>query len=158
MMQIGAVGGANYPQKVVVQFGNWKGEGNSQEEALQQVREKSYQSVMAHELDHANAAGDLVAGPIQLTRNGQGIVVAGSVPIRLGFNAKDPVKSLSDAQRAEKAALAPHAPSTQDAKVAARAREIQAQSLQVMATQGMAQVAIQNQNPTGIQQKRLVPA
>jgi hypothetical protein len=157
MMQVNAVGGTPFPQKVLVQFGNWKGEGNSQEEALEQVREKSYQSVMAHELDHANAAGDLVAGPIQLTRNGQGIVVAGSVPIRFGFNAKDPVKSLSDAQRAEKAALAPHAPSTQDAKVAAQARAIQAQSLQVMAVQGMAQVAIQNQSVPS-QQKRVVSA
>lgn len=152
MMQIGGFNNA-YPEKVQVQFGNWKGEGNSKEEALEQVREKSYQSVMAHENAHAQAAGDLVAGPIQTTKNAQGITVAGSVAIRVGFNAKDPVKSLSDAKRAEKAATAPHSPSAQDMKVAAMARGVQAQSLQAMAVQGMAQVAIQNNSASPQQAK-----
>ncbi len=152
MIMIGGFNGM-FPEKVQVQFGNWHGEGNSKEEALAQVREKSYQSVMAHENAHAQAAGDLVAGPIQTTKNAQGITVAGSVRIRLGFNPKNPVKSLADAQRAEKAATAPHNPSAQDMKVAAMARSIQAQSLQAMAVEGMAQVAIQN-NSASPQQAR----
>ena len=152
MMQIGGMNGA-YPEKVQVQFGNWKGEGNSKEEALEQVREKSYQSVMAHENAHAQAAGDLVSGPIQLVKNAQGITVGGSVGIRVGFNAQNPTKSLGDAQRAEKAATAPNSPSAQDMKVAAMARGIQAQSLQAMAVQGMAQVAIQNNSASPQQAK-----
>jgi hypothetical protein len=121
-------------EKVKLRFGKWAGEGNSKEEALQTIRQQSYNEVMNHELKHYNAAGHLVAGPIQLKQNELGVTVAGSVPIALNFNANNPKQSYEDARIAKSAALAPSDPSGPDLAIALKAE----------ANMGKAQVLIQN--------------
>ena len=82
--------------------------------------------VRAHEQAHKAAAGDLaVGGPTytyQVGPDGRRYAIGGEVKIKIP-KGRTPEESLRIAQRAQRAALAPQEPSSQDRAVAARAAQ-----------------------------------
>jgi hypothetical protein len=118
--------------KVEAKFGEWSSQGATREQALEGLRKESYAHILSHEQSHAMAAGSLASG-IVIEFNGDGIAVAGHVPVHFGFNPTDPESSLKNAQTVKAAAMAPGDPSAGDFAVAAKAE----------AYMGMAQMLIQ---------------
>ena len=87
------------------------------------VRQK-YNKIYAHELAHKNAAGSLARG-IVIEYNSEGIPVSGHVDIKMPtVNESDPQETIGQANTVIKAALAPSDPSTQDYKVASKAKKV----------------------------------
>ncbi|MFM7469309.1 MAG: hypothetical protein ACKO37_07415 [Vampirovibrionales bacterium] len=136
MIGIAPQGGGYWTYK----FGAWQGQGATLEDAKAQVREKSHKAVYAHELAHKQAAGRF-GGAISLTQNGDGITVAGSVPVHMPtLNVANPQETLAHAKTVMAAALAPdslptanEAPlSDADHKVHAQAQAVYFQAQQLL--------------------------
>lgn len=108
------------------------GEPLSQEETTQ-VRELQDRDreVRAHEEAHKAAAGDLAQGgptyEYETGPDGQDYAVGGQVQIALKPG-RTPEETISNAQRARRAALAPAEPSSQDHKVAAEAAQMESEA------------------------------
>ena len=89
--------------------------------AKQKLINKNYNEIYAHEAAHKNAAGAF-GGSIHIVKNGDGIPVAGFVPISVPVvpNTNNPKildKVISQAKTVIKAAMAPSDPSKADFKV-----------------------------------------
>lgn len=94
----------------------------------QQAIRQRYNEIYAHELAHKNAAGSL-AGSIVIEKDANGIPVGGHVSIQMPtLNKANPEETIEHADTVIKSALAPSDPSSQDYKVAAKARAIKAQA------------------------------
>ena len=89
--------------------------------------------VRAHEQAHLSAAGNLAAGgasyQFKTGPDGQQYAVGGEVPLKVQ-DSKDPQEDLRNAQRLERAALAPAEPSSSDRTIAAKARSKASQAQQ----------------------------
>ena len=91
------------------------------------------QEVKAHEQAHLSASGGLATGGARYTYekgpDGKRYAIGGEVDIRTR-SGRTPEETVRNAQQAQKAALAPANPSSQDLQVAASARqtEIEAQA------------------------------
>lgn len=109
-------------------------QGGTSEDLLKEVRQESYNDIMAHEMAHASAAGGF-GGGIVMEYDGNGIAVGGHVPISFpGMDSQNPETSLQGYQTIYKAALAPDDPSGQDKSLATRASGLMGQA-QNMVTQ-----------------------
>ena len=108
-----------------------RSDGGPQQQDLTQEQEQQVQELKArdrevrqHEQAHLAAAGDLARGgptyTYQTGPDGRRYAVGGEVQIQLR-ESKDPEKTLQDARRAKRAALAPAEPSSQDRQVASQA-------------------------------------
>ena len=87
-----------------------------------------YNEIYAHELAHKNSAGSL-AGPIVIEKDSNGIPVGGHVSIQMPkLDSENPQSTIEHANTVIKAALAPSDPSTQDYRVASKARAVKAQA------------------------------
>ena len=96
--------------------------------AKQNLINKNYNEIYAHELAHKTAGGHL-AGAIVIERNSEGIPVGGHVEIKMpSLNPNNPKQTINDADTVIRSAMAPSDPSTQDYKVAAQARAIKTQA------------------------------
>ena len=98
---------------------------------LQALAQRNYSEIYKHELAHKQAGGAL-AGSIVIDKNAQGIPVGGHVDIKMpSINPENPKEAIKQADTVIKSALAPADPSSQDYRVASKARAIknQAQSL-----------------------------
>ena len=97
----------------------------SESQQLKQLQQRD-QEVRAHENAHRAAAGGLViSGPsysFQRGPDGKAYAVGGEVQISTG-KGSTPEETISSARQAQKAALAPQQPSSQDRAVASRAAE-----------------------------------
>lgn len=95
----------------------------------QQLIDKNYREIYAHELAHKNAGGAF-AGDIHIERNSEGIPVSGHVSIKMPvLDKKNPQKTIEHANTVIRAAMAPSDPSGQDYKVANAAEQIKMQAL-----------------------------
>ncbi len=104
-------------------------QNNARQEAKQELINKNYNEIYTHEMAHKLAGGHL-AGGIVIERNQDGIPIAGHVPIKMpALNPDNPKKTAQDADTVIRAAMAPSDPSSQDYKVAAQARDIKSQAL-----------------------------
>ena len=93
-----------------------------------QLIQKNYREIYNHELAHKNAGGAL-AGPIVIEKNSEGIPIGGHVSIKMPIlNKKNPKETIAQAETVFRAAMAPAEPSAQDYKVAAKAKQIEAQA------------------------------
>lgn len=108
---------------------------NNQKEQQNQRRQdlinKNYNEIYAHEAAH-KAAGGTLAGAIVIEKNADGIPVGGHVAIKMpSLNPNNPQKTIDDANTVIGSAMAPSDPSDQDYRVASQARSIkyQAQNL-----------------------------
>ena len=80
--------------------------------------------IRRHEEAHKAAAGSL-AGPIVIERDSNGIPTGGHVNIKMPpLDPNNPTKTINNAKKIIKSALAPSDPSSQDLKVAAEAQRI----------------------------------
>ncbi len=94
-----------------------------------QLIKNNFEKIYAHEKAHKNAAGAL-AGAIVIEKNAQGIPVGGHVSIRMPtLNPKNPKRTIEHADTVINSAMAPADPSSQDYKVAAQAKNIKAQAI-----------------------------
>jgi len=66
----------------MAQYGPWQAQGSSKEQALNQIRQQSYQDIYSHEAAHKAAAGRF-GGPINIQYDGNGIAVAGHVNVAM---------------------------------------------------------------------------
>jgi hypothetical protein len=108
-------------------------------DALQRMKSENYAHILGHEQAHASAAGSL-GGGITIEYDGNGVAVAGHVPISIpGLNAQNPEGNLKDYATVRSAALAPGDPSGADMGIAARAS----------ALMGQAQVLMSNKQQAG---------
>lgn len=97
--------------------------------AKQDIINRNYNHIYAHEMAHKTAGGSF-AGAISIERNAEGIPVSGHVPIQMPtLNRKNPQQTIDHANTVIRAALAPGDPSSQDYKVAAQAEQIKMQAL-----------------------------
>jgi len=111
------------------------------EEDLQQLRQLAQRDreVRSHEQAHAAVGGSLAGAPsyeYEQGPDGRRYAVGGEVPISVGKIANDPQASLDNARQVKRAALAPAEPSSQDRQVAAKASQIELQSLRDLAELG----------------------
>ncbi len=89
---------------------------------------KNYDEIYAHELAHKSAGGAL-AGSIVIERNADGMPFAGHVDIKMpSLNPNNPQKTINDANKVIRSAMAPFDPSDQDYRVAAQAQSIKMQA------------------------------
>ena len=94
-----------------------------------QLIKNNFEKIYAHEKAHKNAAGAL-AGAIVIEKNAQGIPVGGHVSIKMPtLNPKNPKRTIEHADTVINSAMAPADPSSQDYKVAAQAKNIKAQAI-----------------------------
>lgn len=93
-----------------------------------QAIRRRYDEIYAHELAHKNAGGSL-AGAVVIEKNSNGVPVGGHVSISMpAVNPNNPEQTINQANTVIKAALAPSDPSSQDYKVASKARAIKAEA------------------------------
>lgn len=94
-----------------------------------QLIKNNFEKIYAHEKAHKNSAGAL-AGAIVIEKNAQGIPVGGHVSIKMPtLNPKNPKRTIEHADTVINSAMAPADPSSQDYKVAAQAKNIKAQAI-----------------------------
>lgn len=99
-----------------------------QNKQKQDLINKNYNHIYAHELAHKNAGGSF-AGAIVIERNSEGIPVGGHVSIKMpALDPKNPDKTIKDANTVISAAMAPSDPSGQDYNVANQAAAIKAKA------------------------------
>jgi hypothetical protein len=97
--------------------------------AKQELINRNYNHIYAHEMAHKTAGGSF-AGAISIERNADGIPVSGHVPIKMPvLNKANPQQTIDHANIVIRAALAPGDPSAQDYRVAAQAESIKMQAL-----------------------------
>lgn len=117
-------------------YGNyvqWNRNPKKNEQEKEALIKKNYDEIYAHELAHKTAGGHL-AGAIVIERNSEGIPVGGHVGIKMpALNPNNPKQTIQDADTVIRSAMAPSDPSGQDYKVAAQARSIKAQALNLLA-------------------------
>lgn len=107
-------------------------------DALAKVKRDNYAHILGHEQAHASAAGSL-GGGIHIEYDGNGVAVAGHVPISIpGLSFQDPEGNLRDYGRVRAAALAPGDPSGADLSIASRASALMGQAQVLMAQKKMA--------------------
>lgn len=93
-----------------------------------QLIRKNYNEIYAHELAHKQAGG-LLAGPIVIEKNSEGIPVGGHVSIKMPvLNKENPEGTIAQAETVFRSAMAPSDPSAQDYRVAAQAKRIETQA------------------------------
>ena len=91
--------------------------------AKQELINKNYNHIYAHEMAHKTAGGSFEG-------NADGIPVSGHVPIKMPvLNKANPQQTIDHANIVIRAALAPGDPSAQDYRVAAQAESIKMQAL-----------------------------
>ena len=101
---------------------------SQQNQQKQDLIRRNYNEIYSHEMAHKTAGGPL-AGSIVIEKNDEGIPVSGHVAIKMpSIDPENPQKAIDDANIVIMAALAPSAPSDQDYKVAAQARNIKSQA------------------------------
>ena len=89
----------------------------------------NYKKILTHEQAHKRAGGAL-AGAIVIEKNAQGIPVGGHVSIKMPtLNPKNPQHTIDNANTVINSAMAPSDPSSQDYKVAAQAKSIKSQAI-----------------------------
>ena len=87
-----------------------------------------YDEIYAHELAHKQAAGSF-GGAIVIEKDSNGIPIGGHVAIQMPVLDKtNPDKTIKHSDIVIRAAMAPSDPSTQDYRVAAKARNIKSQA------------------------------
>lgn len=97
-------------------------------EQRQELINRNYNEIYAHEMAHKSAGGAL-AGSIVIEKNSDGIPVGGHVAIKMpSLNPDNPQQTIDEANIVIRSAMAPGDPSSQDYKVAAKARQIKAQA------------------------------
>lgn len=102
---------------------------------------RQYSEIMAHEQAHASAAGSL-GGRIHIQFDGNGVAVAGHVPISIpGMDRQNPEVSYKNYNTVRSAALAPGDPSGQDMSVASKAQALMGQAQVLMSQKKQAQSA-----------------
>lgn len=100
--------------------------------AFQQMKRERYNEVYNHELAHKNAGGTY-AGAIVIDKDANGVATGGHVDIQMPvMNKANPQSTINHANVVFGAAMAPHAPSDQDYKVAGKAMEIRFQAEQAL--------------------------
>ena len=90
-----------------------------------------YDEIYAHEMAHKQAAGSF-GGAIVIEKDANGIPVGGHVSIQMPtLDKSNPDKTIKHADTVIRAAMAPSDPSSQDYRVAAKAKsmKIQAQAI-----------------------------
>ncbi len=103
-------------------------QNKQKEQQKQDLINKNYNEIYAHEAAH-KAAGGALAGPIVIERNEEGIPVGGHVSIKMpSVNPANPQKALDDANTVIRSAMAPSDPSAQDYRVASQANAIKFQA------------------------------
>ncbi len=96
--------------------------------AKQELINKNYNEIYAHEMAHKIAGGHL-AGGIVIERNSDGIPVSGHVDIKMpALNSENPQKTIDEANIVIRSAMAPVDPSAQDYNVASKARSIKSEA------------------------------
>ena len=99
---------------------------NQQKQAL---IHKNYADIYAHELAHKNAGGSLT-GPIVIEKNADGIPIGGHVSIKMpALNPKNPQHTIDNANTVINSAMAPSDPSKQEYRVAAQAKTVKRQAI-----------------------------
>ena len=94
----------------------------------QNIINKRYNEIYAHEQAHKSAAGQY-GGSIVIEKDGNGIPVGGHVDIKMPvLDKKNPEKTVNHADTVIRSAMAPSDPSAQDYRVAAEARGIKAEA------------------------------
>ena len=89
----------------------------------------NYQKILTHEQAHKRAGGAL-AGAIVIEKNAQGIPVGGHVSIKMPtLNPKNPQHTIDNANTVINSAMAPSDPSKQDYRVAAQAKSVKNQAI-----------------------------
>ncbi len=108
----------------------------NQQQQKQDLINKNYNEIYAHEQAHKSAGGAL-AGSIVIEKNADGIPVGGHVNIKMPvLDPENPQKTIDEANIVINSAMAPGDPSPQDYKVAAKAREIKAKAQSMLTTNG----------------------
>ena len=103
-------------------------QNKQKEQQKQDLINKNYNEIYAHEAAH-KAAGGALAGPIVIERNEEGIPVGGHVSIKMpSINPANPQKTIDDAGTVIRSAMAPSDPSAQDYQVASQAKAIKSQA------------------------------
>ncbi|MDX2085444.1 MAG: putative metalloprotease CJM1_0395 family protein [Candidatus Melainabacteria bacterium] len=134
---------------VLVQKGHFTAQAASREEALANVRQQSYQHIMGHEMAHASSAGRF-GGGIHIDYDGDGVAVAGHVPIQIpGINRANPSESLSAYHTIMAAAVAPSDPSGADLAVFAHAQSLYGQAQLLLQQQTQQQSSVHLTHPAG---------
>lgn len=104
--------------------------GSEEDKRLKWLESRD-REVLAHEQAHLAAAGNAAAGGAKFTYeqgpDGKRYATGGEVPIKIA-SGRTPDETIRNAMQAEKAALAPANPSSQDLRVAASARQMQVQA------------------------------
>lgn len=99
---------------------------------LRQIRAENESHIMQHEQAHKSAAGAL-GGSIVIERDGNGVAIAGHVPISMPpLDSANPEASRQAYNTAYNAALAPSDPSGQDLSVASMAQSLMGQAQVLM--------------------------
>jgi hypothetical protein len=106
---------------------------------LNKIKAESYAHILGHEQAHQSAAGGF-GGGINIQYDGNGVAVAGHVPISIpGLDSQNPETSLKAYNTIRGAALAPSDPSGQDMSVAAHAQSLMGQAQVLMGQKKQAQ-------------------
>lgn len=115
--------------------------GGNPDAEFQRFKARQYSEIMAHEQAHASAAGSL-GGGIHIQYDGNGVAVAGHVPISIpGLDRENPEVSYKNYSVVRSAALAPGDPSGQDMAVASTAQSLMGQAQVLMSRKKQAQSA-----------------
>lgn len=102
---------------------------------------RQYSAIMSHEQAHASAAGSL-GGGIHIEYDGNGVAVAGHVPISIpGLDRQNPELSYKNYSTVYSSALAPGDPSGQDVSVASTAQALMGRAQVLMGQKKQAQSA-----------------
>jgi len=116
-----------------------KGDLTPEEQKRVEELKKTDAEVRRHEQAHKAAAGKFAKGgptfKYETGPDGKRYAVEGEVKIDTTEVSGDPEATLKKAQTVRRAALAPKEPSSQDLKVAAQARQIEAKARQELAQQ-----------------------
>ena len=89
----------------------------------------NYKKILTHEQAHKRAGGAF-AGAIVIEKNAQGIPVGGHVSIKMPtLNPKNPQHTIDNANTVINSAMAPSDPSKQDYRVAAQAKTVKNQAI-----------------------------
>lgn len=108
---------------------------------FEKFKAKQYADILGHEQAHQSAAGSL-GGGINIQYDGNGVAVAGHVPISIpGMDNQDPQVSYNNYSTVRNAALAPGDPSGQDRSVASTALGLMGQAQVLMSQKRQAQSA-----------------
>jgi len=111
----------------------------SADAVLAKVKAESFAHIMGHEQAHKSAAGGF-GGGIHIEYDGNGVAVAGHVPISIPkLDSQDPEGALKAYSTIRGAALAPSDPSGQDMSVASMAQSLMGQAKVLMDQKKLAQ-------------------